>query len=162
MVGGVVRILVTGSRAWVDGAAIEDALVAAVGASPGPVIVVHGAAKGADALAGRYARQHGWTVESHPALWHRYRKRAGLLRNQAMVDLGADLCLAFPGPESVGTWDCVRRARVAGIPTVVYGEPVETAPDLTPPADHPAVPGPHKHAATGAESGDHPAPVRRA
>jgi hypothetical protein len=32
-----------------------------------------------------------------------------------MVDLGADLCLAFPMPRSRGTWDCVRRAKKAGI-----------------------------------------------
>ncbi len=40
-------------------------------------------------------------------------KAGGPVRNQAMVDSGADLCLAFPDNKSIGTWDCVQRARAA-------------------------------------------------
>lgn len=43
-----------------------------------------------------------------------------MIRNQEMADRGADLCLAFPGPESVGTWDMIRKARAAGIPVHIH------------------------------------------
>jgi hypothetical protein len=58
--------------------------------------------------------------EQHPADWNTHGKAAGPIRNQAMVDLGADLCLAFPRADSKGTWDCVRRAADAGIPVHIH------------------------------------------
>lgn len=38
-----------------------------------------------------------------------------------MVDLGADLCLAFPLPDSRGTKDCMARAKKAGIKVISMG-----------------------------------------
>lgn len=43
-----------------------------------------------------------------------------MIRNQEMVDLGADLCIAYPLPEGSGTQDCIRRAVKAKIPTLVF------------------------------------------
>src|SRR5688572_13208175 len=43
----------------------------------------------------------------------------GPRRNQHMVNLGADLCLAYPYGVSRGTRGCVRMAVKAGIPTLV-------------------------------------------
>jgi hypothetical protein len=37
-----------------------------------------------------------------------------------MVALGADICLAFPGPGSIGTWHCIKAAANAGIPVRIY------------------------------------------
>lgn len=39
------------------------------------------------------------------------------VRNQFMVDLASpgDWCLAFPGPDSRGTYDCMRRAKERGL-----------------------------------------------
>lgn len=82
------------------------------------------------------ARHPEYTIiaEPHPADWfrdcdencqHRPRRRgercpaAGPLRNQHTVDLGADKCIAAPTEGSRGTWDCVRRAKAAGIPVRV-------------------------------------------
>ena len=66
-----------------------------------------------------------WEIESYPADWDRYgRSKAGGIRNQQMLDEGKpDLVLAFPDPNSSGTWDMVRRARKAGVRTRVYEEP---------------------------------------
>jgi hypothetical protein len=92
------RILITGSRGWKDRAAIHLTLTEAVGLhGPGyPVTVVSGACPmGADRLCEEEAERNGWTVERHPADWDARGRSAGFRRNKHMVDLGADLCLAF-------------------------------------------------------------------
>ena len=115
------RILVTGSRSWTDAATIDRNLVGATGHLDmlRPVVVIDGAAKGADSIAHDFALAHGWQTERYPADWTTHGKAAGSIRNQQMVDLGADLCLAFPLPDSIGTWDCIRRANKAGIRVIV-------------------------------------------
>jgi hypothetical protein len=123
------RILVTGSRDWDDGdlLAYQLGLAAGEGSRAGRrVTVVHGASPtGADAIADRLARDHGFTVEPHPADW-RGGKAAGLARNSEMVAAGADVCLAFlapcrkhasrPAHDSHGAADCAGKAEQAGIP----------------------------------------------
>lgn len=120
------RILVTGSRSWIDRAVILQALdLAAMEARvpPGRVTVVHGAARGADRLAESAARELGMRTEAHPAAWRQYGRAAGAIRNYAMVGLGADVCLAFPLGTSPGTRDCMYRCEVAGIPVRNLGDP---------------------------------------
>lgn len=132
------RVLVTGSRDWSDAEAIDTALSAmARGAAEGGydgMTVVHGGASGADSLAQRWAslrRDAGQPVvpEPHPARWSRGAS-AGMERNREMVDLGADVCVAFVGPcnrprcrrpkphDSHGTAQCMRLAERAGIHVV--------------------------------------------
>jgi hypothetical protein len=96
-----VRILVTGSRDWVDEDAIRGAFAQMISLhGPENVTIVHGACpRGVDALADGIA--NGWTgltVERHPADWERFGKAAGFRRNAEMVELGADVCLAFISP----------------------------------------------------------------
>ncbi|MBF6326499.1 DUF2493 domain-containing protein [Nocardia cyriacigeorgica] len=117
------RLLVTGSRDWVDRQTIRDALAQAWrDLQPGPIVLVHGAARGADSIAADIWTSGGLPVEAHPADWDTHGRKAGVLRNQVMVDAGADLCLAFPFPlgRSIGTWDCIRRAKAAGIHVKVF------------------------------------------
>lgn len=142
------RVLVTGSRTWKDGtrihAALQECLDEAV-ARRQVLTVVHGACRsGADAHADRWARwqwRHGRPVaepETHPAKWdapcrvkcHPGHRRpdhrgwdvcpqAGFYRNEAMVGLGADLCLAFIADSSRGATHCAEKAKQAGIRTVI-------------------------------------------
>lgn len=51
-----------------------------------------------------------------------YCPMAGLYRNQEMVDLGADVVLAFQRNGSRGTQDCMDRARRAGLTVVLVEE----------------------------------------
>ena len=111
------RVLVCGSRNWTDADAILEALVAL-----GPVIevVIEGEAPGADSLAREAAQRLDIPVLKFPADWTKYGKAAGPIRNQQMLDEGhPDLVLAFPLQASRGTWDMVRRARLANIETRV-------------------------------------------
>lgn len=115
------RILITGSRSWSDKHVIAKALHdATYRVSPRDVVVVHGGARGADALAGAVAHEWEFDVEVHPADWDRHGKSAGPRRNDAMVSLGADICLAFPLGESRGTRHCMAAAEKAGIPVIVH------------------------------------------
>lgn len=85
-------------------------------------VLVHGAATGADTMAGKIAKELGWQVEEYPADWNKHGKAAGPIRNQQMVDLGADICLAFPLGESRGTRHCMKAAERAGIKVVNHGD----------------------------------------
>ena len=87
------------------------------------VIIQGGCPTGADLLARKVADEFGIRVETFPADWQQHGRAAGPIRNQAMADAGADLCLAFPSRgRSAGTWDMVRRAVAAGIETRIYPE----------------------------------------
>ena len=119
--GRIIRILVCGSRHWTD----YKAIVRQLRPYAPHCIVIHGAARGADSLAGRAADALGMSVEDYPADWSAYGRRAGVLRNQRMLDEGKpDLVFAFtPDMErSRGTRDMVTRARKQGVRVFVYGD----------------------------------------
>jgi YspA, cpYpsA-related SLOG family len=113
-----VRVIVCGSRGWHDRERIADRLNALVlergYCFPDPLIV-HGAARGADRIAGEEAGKAGLLVEAHPADWERHGKRAGLIRNEEMAARGADICLAFWDGRSTGTRHMMDTAARHGI-----------------------------------------------
>lgn len=77
-------------------------------------VIIHGDAKGADRLAGKYAANEGIPVEVYPAAWHLHGKKAGPIRNQRMLKEGKpDIVIAFPG--GVGTANMMNIARKAGV-----------------------------------------------
>lgn len=123
-------VLVTGSRDWSDRAAVEAALRAVLDeARPTEAVLLHGEAQGADAHADHFARVSRWTVLPMPAPWRTLGRAAGPARNTQMVTVLRALkhsgyqcrVLAFPMERSVGTWDCVRKARGAGFNVQVFG-----------------------------------------
>lgn len=125
----VKRLLVTGSRTWNDEAGMDAALSEAWLELGSDAVLVHGAAAGADTMAERLWLGRGGTVEAHPVNYSDPTVRpryAPLLRNTKMVHLGADLCLAFLGKESRGTYDCIGKARAAGIPVRVVNQSPRT------------------------------------
>lgn len=122
------RILVTGSRDWPAPGMVWSALndVQADLLPTGQLlVVVHGACPtGADAHAGDWAAVAGQfttsvTVEAPPADWRPggvLDRGAGFRRNAAMVQYGADVCLAFIHRGSRGASHTARLAGTAGIP----------------------------------------------
>lgn len=76
-------------------------------------LVIHGAAKGADSLADRWARDREIPVQPVPADWDQYGKAAGHIRNAEMLLMGPDRVVAFPGGR--GTDNMVQQAMNARI-----------------------------------------------
>lgn len=69
-------------------------------------------------LGGR-RRHPSWAQDEMPANWE-LGPAGGPIRNQAMVDKGADLCVGvITQAHSPGTVDCLARAHIAHIPRVV-------------------------------------------
>lgn len=133
------RVLVTGSRDWVDETVVHEALwsqAVRTGVGRAEFVVVHGhCPSGADAIAHAWAKRMGCVVEPHRAAWNAHGNQAGRIRNAKMIKLGADICLAFinpctkpecatqPGHGSHGTTNCAMLAHNAGIEVVYfYGE----------------------------------------
>lgn len=106
------RVLVSGDRNYRRMDIIERELKK----FPGDTIVIHGAASGADTLAGFVAERIGLKVindgKGFPADWKRYGRAAGPVRNKQMLDEGKpDLILAFHDDikDSRGTKDMINR-----------------------------------------------------
>jgi chromosome condensin MukBEF MukE localization factor len=114
------RVLVTGSRTWRKNDLIEAVLADIGRQMRDGVTLVVGGARGADTVAEQVARRLGWEVEVHPADWKRYQNRAGMIRNQEMVDSEVELCLCFIRNHSGGATRCMQMAMSKGIPTWVW------------------------------------------
>jgi hypothetical protein len=131
------RVLVCGGRNYNDKAyafAFLDVLYSRrLYRSDEPLVIIHGAATGADSLGKLWAATVGaevlpfpaaWTDLSHPDAVIRTRRDgtqydalAGHRRNQHMIDEGKpDLAVAFPS--GTGTADMVRRLKQANIEVI--------------------------------------------
>lgn len=78
------------------------------------VTLVSGMARGADALAVRFAREHNVKLYEFPADWNIHGKRAGFMRNEDMAKF-ADGLLAFWDGQSRGTQHMINTARRLGL-----------------------------------------------
>lgn len=123
------RVIVCGSRIWLNGVAVWSALDELL-REHGTLVVVHGNCHtGADRYARMWAERHEFVGhEMHSANWEFRGRAAGPERNQRMADKGAGLCLAFWDGKSRGTGDMVRRASAAGIPVRIVA-PLPNSPD---------------------------------
>ncbi len=80
-------------------------------------ILIHGNAIGADSLADNYGKVKGLNIRVYPADWKKYKKAAGPIRNQQMLDNESPhLVIAFPG--GTGTADMINRAKKANIQVI--------------------------------------------
>jgi hypothetical protein len=71
--------------------------------------IIHGAAAGADTLAGDWAAERGVPVRLFRANWEKHGRAAGPIRNRQMLDEGKpEIVIAFPG--GCGTRNMVRQA----------------------------------------------------
>ena len=114
------RILVCGGRDYANWFRVYRTLDALLW-KHGTLTVIHGGAKGADALAAgwcarRVRRETPGMIETieERADWKAHGKAAGPIRNARMIEEHKpDLVLAFPGGR--GTADMCAKARAAGV-----------------------------------------------
>jgi hypothetical protein len=76
-------IIICGSRTWTNETIIENYLDTV----PKDTIIVHGAARGADRIAGKVAKRLGFEVREYPAQWEQFGLRAGPMRNIQMLEV---------------------------------------------------------------------------
>lgn len=115
------RVIIAGSRTFCTEAhykmleAQMDALILEFGL---PDEIVSGAARGADRLGERYARENSIAIKSMPADWDTYGKSAGYVRNKDMADYGTCLVVFWDG-QSRGTNHMIELAMKKGLDVVL-------------------------------------------
>lgn len=115
----VLSVLICGSRHFADPFTLSLAIDKRVQELPAECIVIVGGAKGADQIAEKAALRHGHPVSRYEADWETHGKRAGIIRNLAMLDAKPDLVIAFWDGISRGTKHTITEARRRGIPVEV-------------------------------------------
>ena len=115
------RILVCGGREYANQKLVDQTLD-----DLQPTQIIHGAARGADSLAGSYARRRRIPCIPFPAHWTRQNGTtdygAGIERNKRMLNSAKpDLVLAFPGGD--GTRHMVSYARSKGYTVQIVQDP---------------------------------------
>ena len=107
------KVLVCGGRDYNDKArlfAVLDELLM----DDLDMSIIQGAARGADSLAGEWAKFRGVPQQVFPAQWDKYGKSAGFRRNEQMLEEGKpDLVVAFNGGR--GTQMMIQLALRAGV-----------------------------------------------
>lgn len=78
------------------------------------IIIVSGHARGADTLGEQYANEKGYELETYPADWDKYGKKAGFLRNEQMADL-SNAAIGFWDGESHGTKHMIEYSKEKGL-----------------------------------------------
>lgn len=111
-------VLVCGSRSWHD----DETMRYRLRDLPPASVIVHGAARGADAMAAQIARSLGIVERGYPADWRTFGKRAGVLRNLALLEMEPNLVIAFWDGRSTGTRHVILEAAKRHIPTEVIRE----------------------------------------
>ncbi len=106
------KVLVCGSRKWLEQKPIEREMRKL----PPGTIIVHGACRGADNIAGFVGEILGFEVRPYPADWDRWGKAAGSIRNEDMLQEAPDLALCFTLGDTPGSMDMLRRLEKAGVP----------------------------------------------
>jgi uncharacterized protein (DUF2336 family) len=108
------NILVCGGRDYADAPGL-NAELDAIHRENNVTRLIHGAARGADALAAAWALSRNIPTSAFPAYWATHGKAAGFRRNEAMLRLGRPgLVVAFPGGK--GTAHMAILARASGVP----------------------------------------------
>ena len=119
------RVLVCGGRHW-NLTEMTFAALDRLNEKHHIGVVIHGAARGADTMAGVWAKSRNIPVIEFPADWRpqyingrpnvtrSLDRSAGHRRNQQMLDEGhPDLVVAFPG--GPGTRSMIQKAQAAGV-----------------------------------------------
>lgn len=117
------RVLISGSRHWNDFDQFEKHLLS-LDFLRKRCILIGGEQKGVDSLVKPFCEKHKHFYVGCPLLnweWGDFGGLAGPQRNQRMFIFGEpDYVVAFPGPDSVGTYNAIKQGKVLGIEPVIF------------------------------------------
>lgn len=116
------RILVCGGREFRNVEKMNAVLSQVCSWAPdrANLVIIHGGCRGADQMAGQWAKENNVKVVEVPAKWAEHGNAAGPIRNQLMIDQFAPTQgVVFHGGR--GTLDMLARLFNAGISTWVVG-----------------------------------------
>lgn len=117
------KILVAGSRLWEDEKLVREALNEAWKAfgAPADVELIHGNdPTGADMMSDKIATERGWKLTVFKPDWNTDGKQAYDVRNEAMLDYGADIGLVFFSRRSPKPLRIIEGLDKRGIPHFSY------------------------------------------
>lgn len=112
---GFYKVIVSGSTKFHDYEFVKEKLDDLLSQREEKILIIEGEAPGVDQLAFQYAKERGYAHLGNPALWERYGKKAGPIRNKEMADFGADACVCFWHEESRGTTNMMNIAKKRGL-----------------------------------------------
>lgn len=113
------RIAIVGGRDFTDYALLSRYISIFTEKTPTTYIsIVSGGAQGGDTFAEQFAREHRYDTQIFKPEWSKYGPRAGLIRNQLIVD-ACDMVVAFWDGKSRGTADTIAKAKKAKKPTLI-------------------------------------------
>lgn len=116
------KVLVCGPRTWRNPLALRIVVRLIVLEFGSDVVLIHGAARGADTMAGEAGEREGIEVWDFPANWKKYGYAAGPIRNADMLALSPRLVVALGWGK--GTFNTITQARDLGIPVMRRYVPV--------------------------------------
>jgi hypothetical protein len=115
------RVLVCGGRDYQNKERVFQVLDLIHKKLKEKMIIIHGGARGADTLAGEYARERQLEELVFPADWKTHGKSAGAIRNTQMLKEGTPkLVVAFPGGN--GTKHMIDISKKHGILVIVVSD----------------------------------------
>ena len=122
-----IRIIVAGTRTFSDYELLRNKLDDFISKlkqkhPDKQVVIITGAAKGADQLGSFYARNHNIPLKEFPADWTTYGKAAGPIRNQQMLDYALHeipVLIVFWDGESRGTKNMMNIAKRHNVQTEI-------------------------------------------
>lgn len=113
-------VLVCGGRDFSDRGLLNSSLDRVRSKYNEGLVILHGAAKGADLMAEDWCKSRQVPYIGVPARWDEYGKRAGMIRNRMMRDVFMpEACVAFKG--GVGTQGMINLMREKSIEPWLVG-----------------------------------------
>lgn len=126
------RIIVCGSRSFSNYSFLREKVIEEINrwlngdtSKISEIEIITGGAVGADYMAETVAKEYGLKLSVFPAQWDEFGKRAGYVRNSAMIDYAIDddkrecLIVAFWDGKSTGTFDMIQQADLLEVPIKV-------------------------------------------
>jgi len=116
-----IKVLVSGTREGCDEKILINMIAEIIKIHGNKnYILICGGAKGVDTQAANYCISLGWKIKYFIPKWTELGKKAGVLRNQEMVNENPDFGFFILSKESRGTYDCLERFKKINKPGIVY------------------------------------------